>query len=122
MQHTGRIFDLSPWKVKRSWGGLPRGASRSDAAMKGLSSTVSTLLPTDKAQALGWHCSKHLSRGPSAQVCGQFQSGVFPENERSLALHERVGFRRVGTRERLGKLNGQWRDVVLLERRSNDIE
>ncbi len=50
------------------------------------------------------------------------QSGVFPENERSLALHERVGFRRVGTRERLGKLNGQWRDVVLLERRSNDIE
>jgi L-amino acid N-acyltransferase YncA len=50
------------------------------------------------------------------------QSGVFPENEASLALHQRVGFRRVGTRERLGKLDGQWRDVVLLERRSTTIE
>jgi L-amino acid N-acyltransferase YncA len=50
------------------------------------------------------------------------QSGVFPENEPSLALHERAGFRTVGTRERLGKLDGQWRDVVLVERRSKAIE
>jgi L-amino acid N-acyltransferase YncA len=49
------------------------------------------------------------------------QSGVFPENTASLALHERNGFRRVGTRERLGRHHGTWRDVVLLERRSPDI-
>jgi phosphinothricin acetyltransferase len=51
------------------------------------------------------------------------QSGVFPENTASLALHEATGFRVVGVRERLGRMlsgprAGQWRDVVLLERRS----
>ena len=46
------------------------------------------------------------------------QAGVFPENEASLALHERCGFRLVGRRERIGKLRGQWRDVLLLERRA----
>jgi phosphinothricin acetyltransferase len=46
------------------------------------------------------------------------QSGVFPENEASLALHTALGFRVVGVRERLGRLHGVWRDVVLLERRS----
>ncbi|NTW38420.1 MAG: N-acetyltransferase [Cellulomonadaceae bacterium] len=46
------------------------------------------------------------------------QAGVFPENTPSLALHERHGFRELGRRERVGKMNGVWRDVVLLERRS----
>jgi L-amino acid N-acyltransferase YncA len=46
------------------------------------------------------------------------QSGVFPENAASLALHRRTGFRVVGTRERVGCQHGRWRDVVLLERRS----
>ncbi len=46
------------------------------------------------------------------------QSGVFPENIASLALHSRAGFRVVGVRERLGRRDGIWRDVVLLERRS----
>jgi L-amino acid N-acyltransferase YncA len=46
------------------------------------------------------------------------QAGVFPENEESLALHRRVGFRVVGVRERIGRLDGEWKDVVLLERRS----
>jgi len=46
------------------------------------------------------------------------QAGVFPENEASLRLHERCGFRRVGVRERIGEQDGVWRDVVLLERRA----
>jgi L-amino acid N-acyltransferase YncA len=46
------------------------------------------------------------------------QSGVFPENEASIALHLALGFRVVGVRERLGRLHGVWRDVTLLERRS----
>ena len=49
------------------------------------------------------------------------QAGVFPENEASLALHRACGFREVGRRERIGKMNGVWRDVVLLERRSEAI-
>lgn len=46
------------------------------------------------------------------------QSGIFPENAASLAVHRRAGFRVVGTRERIGRRCGVWRDVVLLERRS----
>ena len=46
------------------------------------------------------------------------QAGIFPENEPSLRLHQRVGFRVVGRRERIGQLHGQWRDTLLLERRS----
>ncbi|GAB3615130.1 GNAT family N-acetyltransferase [Humibacter ginsengisoli] len=51
------------------------------------------------------------------------QSGIFPENRSSLALHAAVGFRTVGVRERVGKMGfgpyaGQWRDVVMIERRS----
>ena len=49
------------------------------------------------------------------------QSGVFPENTASLALHERAGFRVVGIRERIGRhatQGNRWRDVVLIERRS----
>lgn len=46
------------------------------------------------------------------------QAGIFPENTASTELHRRCGFRVVGTRERLGCMNGVWRDVVLLERRA----
>jgi L-amino acid N-acyltransferase YncA len=46
------------------------------------------------------------------------QSGIFPENQASVRLHRACGFRVVGVRERLGKLHGSWRDVLLLERRS----
>jgi phosphinothricin acetyltransferase len=49
------------------------------------------------------------------------QTNVFPENEASLALLERGGFRVVGRRERIGRLKGTWRDTVLLERRSEVI-
>ena len=45
------------------------------------------------------------------------QAGVFPENEASLRLHRSLGFREVGVRERIGQLEGAWRDVVLLELR-----
>ncbi|MEO3806803.1 arsenite methyltransferase [Nonomuraea sp. B1E8] len=46
------------------------------------------------------------------------QSGVFPENAASLSLHQALGFRMVGARERIGRHHGVWRDVMLIERRS----
>jgi phosphinothricin acetyltransferase len=49
------------------------------------------------------------------------QTGIFPENESSLRLHERVGFEVVGRRTRIGKLHGSWRDVLLIERRSEAV-
>jgi L-amino acid N-acyltransferase YncA len=49
------------------------------------------------------------------------QAGIFPENIGSIKIHEALGFRKIGYREKIGKLNGIWRDTVLLERRSTTI-
>jgi L-amino acid N-acyltransferase YncA len=49
------------------------------------------------------------------------QSGIFPENKPSIRIHEELGFRLIGTRQRIGKMNGVWRDTLLLERRSSKI-
>ena len=49
------------------------------------------------------------------------QAVMFPENEASVALHRACGFREVGRRERIGKLDGQWRDSILFERRSRQV-
>jgi len=58
-----------------------------------------------------------LLRSTEAGDIWTVQAGIFPENTASVRLHLASGFRVVGTRERLGNLNGVWRDVVLLERR-----
>ncbi|WP_086828176.1 GNAT family N-acetyltransferase [Streptomyces sp. NRRL B-24572] len=50
------------------------------------------------------------------------QAGIFPENAASLAVHEQAGFRVIGTRERIGRHHGVWRDTVLVERRSSHID
>jgi phosphinothricin acetyltransferase len=50
------------------------------------------------------------------------QAGILAGNGASVALHERCGFRIVGTRERIAKKRGAWRDVVLMERRSPALD
>jgi L-amino acid N-acyltransferase YncA len=50
------------------------------------------------------------------------QTSIFPENEASLKLHHRVGFRVVGVRKRIARRDGLWRDAVLMERRSEVID
>lgn len=49
------------------------------------------------------------------------QSGIFPENEASIFVHQKLGFRIVGKREKIAEMNGVWRDIVLLERRSEIV-
>lgn len=49
------------------------------------------------------------------------QSGIFPENKGSIELHKKVGFRYIGKREKVGKLDGEWKDNVLFERRSKVV-
>ena len=49
------------------------------------------------------------------------QAGIFPENAASIDVHGKVGFRIVGVREKLGVMDGRWRDVVLMERRSGVV-
>jgi L-amino acid N-acyltransferase YncA len=49
------------------------------------------------------------------------QSSIFAENEPSIRLHERCGFRLVGVREKIGQKDGVWRDILLMERRSKNV-
>jgi len=49
------------------------------------------------------------------------QSGIFPENKPSIRIHEELGFRLIGSRQKIGKMNGVWRDTLLFERRSPKI-
>lgn len=48
-------------------------------------------------------------------------ASIFPENGASVHIHKKAGFRIVGTREKVAQIDGLWRDVVWMERRSNTI-
>ncbi|WP_329576047.1 GNAT family N-acetyltransferase [Kitasatospora sp. NBC_01250] len=74
--------------------------------------------PGARGRGVGLALLRALLASTDAAGIWTVQSGIFPENTASLALHARAGFRVVGTRERLGRHHGRWRDVVLVERRS----
>ena len=65
-------------------------------------------------EILGWMIAESENEG-----IWTLQAGVFPENEASIRMHDKLGFRIVGRREKIGKMNGVWRDTVLLEKRSS---
>jgi L-amino acid N-acyltransferase YncA len=73
---------------------------------------------TARRQGVGRALMEELIRRSEASGIWTIQTGIFPENAASLALHERVGFRVVGVRERIAEHHGRWRDIVFLERRS----
>lgn len=62
-----------------------------------------------------------LIKASEQQKIWTLQGGIFPENKASVALFKKCGFRKVGIREKIGKMDGQWRDVLLMERRSKKI-
>jgi phosphinothricin acetyltransferase len=74
-----------------------------------------------RGQGVGRALLEGLIAASEAVGIWTLQAGIFPENEASLALHRGCGFREIGRRERLGQMNGVWRDVVLLERRSRAV-
>ena len=49
------------------------------------------------------------------------QSGIFPENEASIAVHHKLGFVTIGRREKIAEMNDKWRDIILLEKRSTTV-
>jgi phosphinothricin acetyltransferase len=74
--------------------------------------------PDARGRGVGRRLLDALIASTEAAGVWTIQAGIFPENEASLALHRTAGFRTVGIRERIGRHHGAWRDVVLLERRS----
>jgi L-amino acid N-acyltransferase YncA len=77
--------------------------------------------PKHGGRGIGGRLLAELVRRSEELGIWTLQAGIFPENAASVALHERCGFRVVGRRERLGRHHGVWRDVLLVERRSDAI-
>ncbi|AYV32018.1 MULTISPECIES: GNAT family N-acetyltransferase [Streptomyces] len=77
--------------------------------------------PAARGRGVAGRLLAALIESTEAAGIWMIQSGIFPENAASLAVHARAGFRVIGTRERIGRHHGVWRDVVLLERRSPRI-
>ncbi len=71
-----------------------------------------------RGRGVGRHLLDRLIASTEAAGIWTIQSGIFPENTASIALHRAAGFRIVGPRERIGMHHGRWRDILLLERRS----
>ena len=74
-----------------------------------------------RGQGIGLRLLEQLAASTEAAGIWTIQTGIFPENDVSVRLHERAGFEVVGRRKRLGMRNGEWRDVLLLERRSEVV-
>ncbi len=74
--------------------------------------------PAARGQGTGRALLAALIASTEAAGIWTIQSSIFPENTATVALHRSAGFRVVGTRERIARHHGRWRDTVLLERRS----
>ena len=79
-----------------------------------------TVYVSEKARGQGVASALFDALIPASEAEGfwTLQAGMFPENEASIKVHEKAGFRAIGRREKIGQMNGVWRDTLLLERRS----
>lgn len=79
------------------------------------------ILKISRGRGIGKLLLKYLIIASEQEGIWTLQSGVFPSNHGSIKVHEAVGFRLIGKRERVGKLDGQWIDNILFERRSTIV-
>jgi L-amino acid N-acyltransferase YncA len=98
---------LSPFSARKAYAGVAE---------------VSVYIAESKrGTGFGRQLLEALISASEANGIWTLQAGMFPENAGSVALHRSCGFRDVGRRERIAKLDGVWRDTILLERRSRKI-
>ena len=97
-----------------AWAGA--GAYRSRGAYAGVAEHSVYVDRAARGTGAGRAALDALVRAYEARGFWKLVSRIFPENVASIALHERAGFRIVGTYRRHGKLEGQWRDCVIVEK------
>ena len=101
------------------WAALSPVSSR--CAYAGVAEVSIYVAERARGRGVGGELMARLIEESEAAGIWTLQAGIFPQNVASIALHQRFGFRMVGHRERLGQMNGRWRDVVLMERRSQVV-
>ncbi|RKN40146.1 GNAT family N-acetyltransferase [Streptomyces hoynatensis] len=111
-----RFVALDERGLVRGWVAVSRVSAR--AVYAGVVEHSVYVHPATRGQGIAGALLRALIASTEAAGVWTIQSGIFPENAASLALHRRAGFRVIGTRERVGRHHGVWRDVLLIERRS----
>lgn len=101
------------------WGALTSVSDRCHYA--GVAEVSIYVAADNRGQGVGRALLEALTRESESSGFWTLEARIFPENAASVALHKRCGFREVGRRERVGSLNGVWRDTLLLERRSQIV-
>ncbi len=114
-----RLVARQPDGPVSGWAALSRVSHR--CVYRGIAE-VSIYVRSDcRGQGVGAALLDQLVKDSETAGLWTLQAHIFPENRASLRLHEKAGFRQVGRRERLGKMGETWRDVLLLERRSQVV-
>ena len=117
-----RLVTRAEGKVTRAEGKVIGWAALSPVSARCVYSGVAEVSLYVAASARGLSVGKALLRALIEESeradIWTLQAGIFPENATSLTLQKSCGFREVGRRERIGQMNGRWRDVILMERRS----
>jgi phosphinothricin acetyltransferase len=98
------------------WAALSKVSAR--AVYAGVAEVSIYVRTSDRNAGVGMQLLSRLVAESEKHGFWTLQAGIFPENEASVRLHQRCGFRTVGRRIRIGQMGGIWRDVLLMERRS----
>jgi phosphinothricin acetyltransferase len=103
----------------RGWVALAPVSSRQ--AYRGVAEISVYLAPQARGRGVGTRLVQRAVVSSETHGIWTLHAALFPENEASVRLHEKCGFRRVGTRERVARLDGVWRDTLIMERRSRVV-
>jgi phosphinothricin acetyltransferase len=101
------------------WAGLSPVSNR--AVYSGVAEVSVYVANQAQGKGLGQKLLSRLIQDSELHNIWMLQAAIFPENQASIALHKKNGFRQIGVREKLGKMHDIWRDVVLMERRSEIV-
>lgn len=101
------------------WAGLSSVSSRE--VYSGVAEVSVYIAEHAQRKGLGQELLSQLILESENNNIWMLQAGVFPENVGSITLHKKNGFRLLGVRDKLGRMNGVWRSVVLMERRSQIV-
>lgn len=116
----GLVFKaVAPTGEMLGWAALAPASKR--RAYAGVAELSVYVAEEARGQGVGTALLAYLVSASEHAGIWTLQTSIFPENEASIRLHLRAGFRVVGTRQRIARLHGVWRDTVFMERRTDQV-